>query len=293
MIKKILKRIFPAPVKGKIKRFFISHFAFLNVTRPYVIELQSRARFENKIAVVTGGSGALGRAICCRLAAEGAIVHVCGMTESKISSVVEEIKKMGGIAFGSKINVTDERSIAETFKTIIAKHSRIDILVTGAGGSAREKAKTVAEQDVEVIDSVLDVNLRGTILCTREAAKQMVKQQSGKIIALSSTIGCQGKAGYAEYSASKAGIIVFVKSLAMELGQYGVNVNCISPGIVQRDSIPPDQLKRLKKTNYMFSFGKPEDISNMVAYLASDEASFITGQNFIVDGGRSLGLKGD
>ena len=289
----MINKIVPPLLKNKIKDTLYNRFGFLNVTRPYNIQLRYKKNLEDKVAIVTGGSGAIGRAICCRMAAEGAIVYVCGMTESKISVVVKEITDLGGEAYATKLDVTNEGDICETFKRIIDKHGKIDILITSAGGSAREKSNIIPNQDIAVIDNVLNINLRGTILCAREASMQMIKQQSGKIVALSSTIGVGGKAGFSEYAAAKGGVLLFIKSLAMELGKFGVNANCVTPGIVQRDQISQQQLERIKQTNYLNSYCTPEDISNMVTFLVSEEASFITGQNFIVDGGRSLGLKGD
>lgn len=290
---RIIGKVIPASLKEKLKVKLYNRFGFLNVTQPYTIQLRYKENLKNKVAIVTGGSGAIGRAICCRLAAEGAIVYVCGMTESKISAVVKEITGLGGEAYATKLDVTNEENIREAFKRIIDKHGKIDILVTSAGGSAREKSNIIPDQDIAVIDEVLNINLRGTMLCTREASKQMVKQKSGKIITLSSTIGVGGKVGFSEYAAAKGGVVLFVKSLAMELGKHGINVNCVTPGIVQRDQINQQQLERIKQTNYLNSYCTPEDISNMVIFLVSEEANFITGQNFIVDGGRSLGLKGD
>lgn len=279
-------------IKRKIRNL-LKKREVINVTRPYHIKLLERNRFKGKVAVVTGGSGAIGRAICVRLATEGAKVYVCGMTDNKIEAVVTEIKEMGGIAFPCILNVTDEQNIIKVFNSIAEEHGKIDILINSAGGSARQNNNKLVNQSTNEIDKILNVNLRGAILCAREAAKQMIKQNSGKIINISSVIGTQGKAGFVEYAASKGGSISFVKSLAMELGEFGINVNSVSPGIVQRDAIDPEQMERLKNTNYLKSYGCPEDISNIVAFLASDEALFITGQDFIVDGGRSLGLKGD
>lgn len=266
----------------------------INVTRPYKIELNESGRFDGKIAVVTGGSGAIGRAVCCRLAVEGAIVYVCGMTESKINAVVDEINnELKGQAKAMKLNVTEPADIKKAFSEIVDKHGKIDILVNSAGGSLRGKSNELILQDIELVKQNIGINLLGSLACSREAGIYMKKQNSGRIITISSIIGDHGKAGYTEYAAAKGGTNASVKSLAMEMGKYGVNVNCVSPGIVQRDEITPFLLEQIKKKNYMNSYGKPEDISNMVAFLASDEASFITGQNMIVDGGRSLGLKGD
>ncbi|MDD3320605.1 MAG: SDR family oxidoreductase [Paludibacter sp.] len=293
MLKKLLKKILPSGFRQKMKESVLKRFEVINVTRPYNININKKGRFNGQVVVVTGGSGAIGRAICFRFASEGAKVYVCGRTESKLSAVINEIREAGGSAFPGIIDISNKDSIQHFFDTVIAESGKIDVLVTSAGGSAREKNNNIADQDPDIIKDVIDVNLIGTILCTKYAAKQMMTQNSGKIVTISSSIGTQGKAGYSEYAASKGAVIVFTKSLAMELGKYGINVNCVSPGIVQRDAINFSKLERIKQTNYMNDYGKPEDIANMVAFAASDEASFITGQNFIVDGGRSLGLKGD
>jgi len=292
-MKQILTMLIPTSVKKKLKQKMYESFGFLNVTKPYEIAIKDTGLIKDKVAVVTGGSGALGRAICNQLAAEGAKVYVCGTNEHKVEYVVNEIVTNGGTAIPCLLNVKSETDINTKFQSIVEKEGRIDILVTCAGGSSRDKCKPIVEQDVEVIDEVLSINLRGTILCTRTAGKQMVLQGSGKIVVLSSTIGVQGKINFSEYAAAKGGVIAYSKSLAMELGKNNINVNCVSPGIIQRDKIRINQMDRLKGTNYLNSFGTPEDISNMVTFLVSDKAAFITGQNVVVDGGRSLGLKGD
>ncbi len=293
MLKRIVKLFIPAKTLNSFKQRILKRFEIITVTRPYCIQLLEKGRFANKVVVVTGGSGAIGRAISYRFAAEGAIVYVCGRTINKVQEVVDEIVQSGGVAKPGIIDISDKKSIELFFSGLIEKEHKIDVLVTSAGGSARDMHNVIAEQSPEVISEVIDTNLTGTILCTKYAAQQMIKQQCGKIVTISSTIGTQGKAGFSEYAASKAAVIVYTKSLAMELGKYGVNVNCVSPGIVQRDTISYERMERIKKTNYLMDYGKPEDISNMVSFLASEEASFVTGQNFVVDGGRSLGLKGD
>ena len=273
----------------RLKGYFVIRVK--EVCLPYEIKLIKESRFEGQVAVVTGGSGVIGRAICYRLAAEGALVYVCGTNQERISSVVDEINAAGFSARPLVFNILEENSVRNAFNLVVRLSSKIDLLVCCAGGGAREKSCAFIEQDMNVVDSVLNVNLRGGILCTKEACKYMVSRGKGKIIIISSTVGLQGMPAYSEYAAAKAGLMAFVKSIAMELGKNGIRINCVTPGIVQRGSIDENQMERIKKTNWVNDYGKPEDISNMIAFLNSDEATFITGQNFVVDGGRSLGLK--
>lgn len=273
----------------RLKGYFVIRVK--EVCLPYEIKLIKENRFEGQVAVVTGGSGVIGRAICYRLAAEGALVYVCGTNQERISSVVDEINAAGFSARPLVFNILEENSVRNAFNLVVRLSSKIDLLVCCAGGGAREKSCAFIEQDMNVVDSVLNVNLRGGILCTKEACKYMVSRGKGKIIIISSTVGLQGMPAYSEYAAAKAGLMAFVKSIAMELGKNGIRINCVTPGIVQRGSIDENQMERIKNTNWVNDYGKPEDISNMIAFLNSDEATFITGQNFVVDGGRSLGLK--
>lgn len=273
----------------RLKGYFVIRVK--EVCLPYEIKLIKENRFEGQVAVVTGGSGVIGRAICYRLAAEGALVYVCGTNQERISSVVDEINAAGFSARPLVFNILEENSVRNAFNLVVRLSSKIDLLVCCAGGGAREKSCAFIGQDMNVVDSVLNVNLRGGILCTKEACKYMVSRGKGKIIIISSTVGLQGMPAYSEYAAAKAGLMAFVKSIAMELGKNGIRINCVTPGIVQRGSIDENQMERIKKTNWVNDYGKPEDISNMIAFLNSDEATFITGQNFVVDGGRSLGLK--
>lgn len=265
----------------------------ISVAVPYQIRVSSSPALKDQVAIVTGGSGAIGRAVACCLAAEGAIVYVCGTTQSKIDAVVAEIKGLGGFAFAKQLDVSQEQNVVDAFAEIVAAHGRLDILVHSAGGSAREEHAAIVDQKMSVVDQVLGVNLRGGILCSREAARTMVKLKRGRIINIASVIGMQGRANFAEYAASKGGIIAFTKSIAMELGRSGITANCVSPGIVQRGDISAAEVKDLARTNWLDGYGRPEDIGEMVMYLVSDRAAFITGQNFVVDGGRSVGLKGD
>lgn len=277
---------------GCIANFLRSRYSSFRVTRPYIIKVDEHDELNGKVAVITGGSGAIGRACAFRLAAEGAKVYVCGSRPTSAQPIVDEIIAAGKNAVAIQLNVLDASSIKNTFERIAEENNgHIDILVNSAGGSARGRANNVVDQDIEVFDEILNINLRGAIICAKEAAKYMIINNFGRILNITSVIGLQGKAGYSEYAASKGGSIAFVKSLAQELGQYGITVNGVAPGIVQRGEITMDAVERLGKTNWMGTYGKPEDISAVVNFLCKEEASFVTGQNIAVDGGRSLGLK--
>lgn len=288
-IKRVVNRV---NLNSRIGNFLRSHYASFRVTRPYIIKVDEHEELKGKVAIITGGSGAIGRACAFRLAAEGAKVYVCGSRPTSAQPIVDEITTACKNAVAIQLNVLDAKSIQKTFEKIAAENnSHIDILVNSAGGSARGKANNVVDQSVEVFDEILNINLRGAMICAKEAAKYMISNKYGRIINITSVIGLQGKAGYSEYAASKGGSIAFIKSLAQELGRYGITVNGVAPGIVQRGEVTMDAMERLGRTNWMGTYGKPEDISAVVNFLCKDEASFITGQNIAADGGRSLGLK--
>lgn len=279
-------------VNRKIGSLLRKKYGALTVTRPYVIQVDEHKELKGKVAIITGGSGAIGRACAVRLAAEGAKVYICGSHPGSAQPVADEIKSYGLLAEPTVLNVLDNEAIEKIVHLIAAENNdHIDILVNSAGGSARDHARKVAEQSVEVIDNVLNINLRGAMLCSRAVAPYMIAQKSGRIINITSVIGLQGKAGYSEYAASKGGSIAFIKSLAQELGRFNITVNGVAPGIVQRGEVTEDMKQSLTRTNWMGTYGKPEDISAVVNFLCKEEASFITGQNIAVDGGRSLGLK--
>lgn len=289
LIKRVINRV---NLNSRIGNFLRSHYSSFRVTRPYIIKVDEHDELKGKVAIITGGSGAIGRACAFRLAAEGAKVYVCGSRPTSAQPIVDEITTACKNAVAIQFNVLDAISIQDTFEKIAAENNgHIDILVNSAGGSARGKANNVVDQSVEVFDEILNINLRGAMICAKEAAKYMISNKYGRIINITSVIGLQGKAGYSEYAASKGGSIAFVKSLAQELGRYGITVNGVAPGIVQRGEVTMDAMERLGRTNWMGTYGKPEDISAVVNFLCKEEASFITGQNIAADGGRSLGLK--
>lgn len=261
----------------------------VEMARQYVVHVDEPRELDGTVAVVTGGSGAIGRAISLRLALNGAEVYVLGRSGAKLDEVVSEIRSHGGLGQAAIVDLEDDDAVMRFFASL----ATIDILVNCAGGSSRGAHAPVWDQSLEVVDHILSVNLRAAILCTRAAARKMTAQCSGRIISVGSVISSAGKARFADYAAAKAGLAGYMKSAAIELGPFGVTVNVVSPGIVPRGRQSSVELERLRQTNVMGEVGREEDVAEAVGFLASPRARFITGQELAVDGGRSLGLRGD
>lgn len=246
-------------------------------------------KLENNVAIVTGGAGYIGSTTAKRLAADGATVAVCDVNGELAGTVADAILTDGGKAMAVETDVRSTASIEAMVERVIEQQGQIDILVNVAGGSARERCSTVHGSSEEVIRHVLEVNLFGAIFCSRAVIGHMIEQHRGKIVSVASIVGIQGLRGCADYAAAKAGVIAFSKTLAMEVAPYNINVNCVSPGQVPR---PGTSLEGIPETNYLGKIATAETVANVIAFLVSDQADFIVGQNYIVDGGRSLGLKG-
>ena len=272
-------------VLSRVKRTLTT----VEMARPYVVRVDPPPELDGLLAVVTGGSGAIGRAISLRLASSGAEVYVLGRSTERLDAVVREIREHGGTAHVAQIDLEDDESVTGFFASL----PTVDILVNCAGGSARGEHAPVWDQSLEVVDRILSVNLRAAISCVRAATPKMIAQRSGRIISVGSIIGGTGKARFADYAAAKAGLTGYMKSAAIELGPFGVTVNLVSPGIVPRGRPTQDELERLRRTNVLGAIGHEEDVAEAVGFLASPRARFITGQELAVDGGRSLGLRGD
>jgi len=247
-------------------------------------------RLQENVAVVTGAGGAIGGATALRLAKEGAAVAVSDVSIERAQKVADEAKSFGVEAMAVATDVRSAEQIERMAAAVLAEFGQIDILINSAGGSARDRAAFLHQSQEEVLDWVLDVNLKGVLLCIRAVLGHMVERRKGKIVNIGSIVGVQGKAKHVEYAAAKGGVIALTKALAMEVGPHGVNVNCVSPGLVPRSAVDEGFGKR---NSYLGRVCKPEDVADLAMFLVSDEASFITGQNYIIDGGRSLGLKGD
>lgn len=285
-----LTALIPSSIKQKLKKKLVR--TVYSATKPYNLVCTTEPELTGKNAVITGGSGAIGRAISFRLAAMGAVVYVGSRTEESAMKVVNEIRVAGLKAEPFIIDVSSEESIEKEFDRVFNRTTQLDILVNCAGGGARDGAKCLALQSVETIDAVVNTNLRGTMLCTRKAAQLMTPNRAGKIVIISSAVGLQGMANYSEYSAAKAGMFGFMKSMALELGPYDINVNCVTPGYIQRGEYDDNQKNILLKTNAMRKIGTLEDVAAAVAFMVGKDSGFITGQCLIVDGGRTLGLMG-
>ena len=253
--------------------------------------------FEGKVVLVTGAGGYIGGQAARDFAAEGAIVAVCDINESTMRKTVDDIVAAGGKAKAYKINVTDYDDVVRVVNDVVKDWGKLDISVHVAGGSARiygrgVKYLPIVKQDIDVIKYVVDVNLYGAIYLAKAAATRMIEQNTGgRIISFSSIVGINGLKNLADYAAAKAGVVGFSKALAKELGPYGITVNTVAPGVVQRpDSTAGDEYTL--DTNLLHKKCLATDITNMVLYLASEKGRFITGENIVIDGGRSLSMKG-
>lgn len=241
---------------------------------------------EGKIAVVTGASRGIGRAIAIRLAGEGATVVInYNGSKEKAEEVKQEIEGAGGKAAVCQCNVADFDQCQAFIQKVIDEFGRIDILVNNAGITRDGLLMKMSEED---FDQVIETNLKGAFHTIRFAARQMLRQKSGRIINLSSVVGVTGNAGQANYAASKAGVIGLTKSAARELASRGITVNAIAPGFIETDmtSVLSEKVKKGAAAGIpLGAFGKPEDVAAEAAFLASDEAGYITGQVLHVDGG--------
>ena len=245
-----------------------------------------------KIAIVTGGGGAIGQAVCSRLAADGAVVFAADINLENAQKAVDKITAQGNQAFALLMDVTNTDSVKKAIAEVIERFGKVDILVNNAGGSAGAKGELTDFIDAreEIWSWVIDMNLCGTMRCSQAVLPCMTKQQYGRIINISSIAAAVGLKQRCDYSAAKAGIIGFTKALAMEVGTCGITVNTILPGLITRD---PAFINKVRPTGgtYIGRWGQPDELAAAVAYFASDEAAYTTGASLTVDGGRILGSK--
>jgi len=240
---------------------------------------------EGKVALVTGAAQGIGKAIAHLLAKNGADVVVSDINLEKAQETSDAIQKMGRKSLALKVNVVDLSEVERMVETILGQFGRIDILVNNAGITRDRLILRMTEEDW---DAVLDVNLKGTFHCTKAVIRHMAKQRSGKIVNIASVSGEMGNPGQANYSASKAGVIGFTKTIAREFAARGINVNAIAPGFIQTamtDAIPEKSKETLIQMIPMERLGQPEDVAEAVLFLVSERSSYITGQVLNVNGG--------
>jgi 3-oxoacyl-[acyl-carrier protein] reductase len=243
------------------------------------------ARLQGQVAMVTGASRGIGRAVAIALASEGAKVVVNYASSSGAAdAVVAEIVGMGSEAIAIQADVSQADQVDALFEAVMAKWGRVDVLVNNAGIT---KDTLLLRMKLEDWQSVIDLNLTGVFLCTKAASKIMLKQRSGRMINLTSVVGEMGNAGQANYSASKAGVIGFTKTVAKEVASRGITVNAVAPGFITTDMTADLHVgEEVMKMIPLGRFGQPEEVAGLVRFLAADAAAaYITGQVINVDGG--------
>jgi len=245
---------------------------------------------DGKVALVTGGGRGIGRQVCLRLAAMGAVVGInyvsnAGAAEQTLS----EILQAGGNAFLAPFDVSDSAAVQEAVKEITASREAIDILVNNAGITRDGLMARMKDDDW---DLVLNTNLKSAFICSKAAMKGMMKKRWGRIINMTSVIGFLGNAGQANYAAAKAGMVGLTKSMARELASRNVTVNCVAPGYIVTDmtrELAVDVQEAIKAQVPLGTLGQPEDVAAAVAFLASPESGYVTGQTLHVNGGMYMG----
>ena len=243
-------------------------------------------RFTGKIILITGAAQGIGKAAACRMAREGAHVVIADLDGTEAEKTADEIIRSGHSAVACQADVRDSMRIQQIVAETVRRSGDIDILVNNAGGPAlwSGKGSLFIDSEAETWRRILDINLLGTMIVTHAVLQGMIRKHKGKIVNVGSVAGVNGLVGMADYSAAKGGVIALTRALAIELGAYCINVNCVSPGSIETRHGPSPETF-LKRT------GLPEEAADLIAFLASEESNFITGQNYIIDGGRCLSTK--
>jgi len=245
-------------------------------------------RLQGKVAAITGGARGIGHSTAVKFAAEGAKVAVCDINPELMKTTLETIRSAGGEADGYQVDVTNKEQIAAMVKGVMAKWGRIDCVVNNAGIVMDAQLKNMTDMQ---FDTVIDINLKGVYNCTRAVVDIMIAQESGVILTTSSIVGLYGNFGQTNYAASKFAVIGMTKTWARELGRKGIRAVAVCPGFVATpilSKMPQDVLEAMAKKVPNGRLGKPEEIANVFAFLASDEAAYINGAVISVDGGMTL-----
>ena len=245
--------------------------------------------FTGKTAIVTGGSRGIGRAVCLELARGGANIILCyAGNDGAAQKTLSDCEAMGVKGIALRCNVSDAAQVTALVETAVEHFGRVDILVNNAGITRDNLVMRMSEED---FDAVIAANLKGTFLCMKAVSRLMLKQRYGRIVNLSSVVGLHGNAGQVNYAASKAGVIGMTKSMAKELASRGITVNAVAPGFIETDmtaAMTDAARTAAQSTIPMGRLGKAEDVAKAIAFLASDEAAYITGQVLAADGGMSM-----
>jgi 3-oxoacyl-[acyl-carrier protein] reductase len=245
----------------------------------------------NKVAIVTGSARGIGRAIALKLAEVGAdiVVNDIPAAAEALENTANEIRALNRKALAVTADVSSTPDVARLIETTIGQFGRIDILVNNAGVTRDQLLMRMTDEDW---DTVLDIDLKSAFLCTRAVLRHMVKQRWGRIVSIASVVGLMGNAGQANYASAKAGVIGLTKSIAKEVGSRGITANAIAPGFIETrmtEQLDEKQRQALLQRIPLGTIGTPRDVAEAVAFLASEEARYITGQVLNVDGGMALG----
>jgi len=245
-------------------------------------------RLKNKVCIITGAAQGIGLATAIKFAQEGATVVVCDRRAEGVDAAVAACEAAGASAMGRVLDVTDRVSVDLMTAAVLEQYGRIDVLVNNAGIT---KDARLQKMSLEQFDAVIDVNLRGVFHCAQAVADTMVAQGSGVILNASSVVGIYGNFGQTNYAASKFGVIGFTKTWSRELGPKGVRVNAVAPGFIETPilgTIPDKVMDEMRAHVPLKRLGKPEEIANVYAFLASDEASYVNGAVLEVSGGMTV-----
>jgi len=246
-------------------------------------------RLTDRIALVTGAANGIGRASALRLAREGAHLALVDREGDTLQGVARDVETTGRQALAITADWTDGRAVQDAFATIRKQFGRIDILFNNVGQSARERASEFHASEEATWRFVIEVSLVATMRATRLAVEEMRARKGGRIVNMSTESAFYGDVGFVDYAAAKMGVVGFTRSLARELAPFHVNVNAVCPGAIRtraHDRLPREVIDRVRNSVPMGYVAEPEDVAGVVAFLASDDARYITGQSILIDGGR-------
>ncbi|MGJ8637614.1 MAG: 3-oxoacyl-[acyl-carrier-protein] reductase [Phycisphaerales bacterium] len=243
---------------------------------------------DQRVAIVTGASRGIGRAVALRLAADGRHVVCVSRSQGPLDELVSEIQAAGGAASALTCDITDFDAITSMIDTVVKNQGRLDILVNNAGIT---KDNLILRMSDEEWDDVINTNLKSVFVACRAAARPMMKNKFGRIVNIASTSGLVGNSGQSNYAAAKSGLTGFTKTVARELGKKNITANCVAPGFIETDmtkDLPAAVTEHIKSVISTRDLGKPEDIAAAVSYVTSDDAGYLTGQTIAVDGGMTM-----